>query len=82
MLFICNLSKFEKEIQTKIGRSDTIGTQEYLLDKAEKNGIEKGLKKGKREEAIAIALELKRMSMSVANIAKATGLSVEEIEKL
>lgn len=88
------LSIFEQEIQTKIGRSDTMGTQEYLLDKAEKRGLEKGLKQGiekgiekgieqgKREEAIAIALEFKKMGLPVADIAKGTGLSVEEIEKL
>ncbi|MGF7024254.1 hypothetical protein [Sphingobacterium sp. HSC-15S19] len=77
---------FEKEIKTKIGRSDTMGTQEYLLDKAEKKGIQKGLKtgieKGKREEAIAIALEFKKMGLPIADIAKGTGLSIEEIEKL
>lgn len=80
------LSIFEKEIKTKIGRSDTMGTQEYLLDKAEKKGLKQGLKqgieKGKREEAIAIALEFKKMGIAIADIAKGTGLSIEEIEKL
>ncbi|WP_333575830.1 hypothetical protein [Sphingobacterium sp.] len=86
LLFVGNLSKFEKEIETKIGRSDTMGTQEYLLDKAEKKGIQKGIQKGiekgKREEAIAIALEFKKMGLPIADIAKGTGLSIEEIEKL
>ncbi|MGJ1403360.1 hypothetical protein ACR79N_08315 [Sphingobacterium siyangense] len=82
LLFVGNLSKFEKEIETKIGRSDTMGTQEYLLDKAEKKGIQKGIEKGKREEAIAIALEFKKMGLPIADIAKGTGLSIEEIEKL
>jgi predicted transposase/invertase (TIGR01784 family) len=82
LLFIGNLSKFEKEIKTKIGRSDTMGTQKYLLDKAEKKGIQKGIEKGKREEAIAIALEFKKMCLPHTDIAKGTGLSIEEIEKL
>jgi len=82
LLFVGNLSKFEKELETKIGRSDTMGTQEYLLDKAEKKGIQKGSEKGKREEAIAIALEFKKMGLPIADIAKGTGLSIEEIEKL
>ncbi|WON96118.1 MULTISPECIES: hypothetical protein [Sphingobacterium] len=86
MLFVGNLSKFEEEIKTKIGRSDTMGTQEYLLDKAEKKGIQKGKIEGKiegkREEAIAIALEFKKMGLPIADIAKGTGLSIEEIEKL
>ncbi|WP_400260956.1 hypothetical protein ACFX5U_12820 [Sphingobacterium sp. SG20118] len=38
--------------------------QEYLLDKAEKleiaKGIEKGMGKGEREKAIAIAFEFKK----------------------
>ncbi|WP_153845423.1 RpnC/YadD family protein [Sphingobacterium paramultivorum] len=76
------LSIFEEEIKTKIGRSDTMGTQEYLLDKAEKKGIQKGKIEGKREEAIAIALEFKKMGLPIADIAKGTGLSIEEIEKL
>ena len=80
------LSIFEQEIKTKIGRSDTMGTQEYLLDKAEKKGLKQGLKqgieKGKREEAIAIALEFKKMGIAIADIAKGTGLSIEEVEKL
>ena len=67
-----------------------MGTQEYLLDKAERKGVEKGIKKGirkgiekgKREEAIAIALEFKKMGIPIADIARGTGLSVEEIEKL
>lgn len=84
------LSIFEEEIKTKVGRSNTMGTQEYLLDKAERKGVEKGIKegirkgieKGKREEAIAIALEFKNMGIPIADIARGTGLSVEEIEKL
>lgn len=67
-----------------------MGTQEYLLDKAEKKGIQKGIEKGiqkgkiegKREKAIAIALEFKKMGLPIADIAKGTGLSIEEIEKL
>lgn len=52
------------------------------LAHAEKKGIQKGIEKGKREEAIAIALEFKKMGIPIADIARGTGLSVEEIEKL
>lgn len=56
------------------------------IEKGLKTGIEKGFKtgieKGKRDEAIAIALEFKKMGIAIADIAKGTGLSVEEIEKL
>src|SRR5690606_11811498 len=45
-----NFVIFEKEVETKLGRSDTMGTREYLLDKAKRQGLEKGLQKGKQEE--------------------------------
>lgn len=81
-----NLIIFEQEIKEKLGRSNTMGTQEYLLDRAKREGleegIEKGMEKGKREEAIAIALEFKKMGLPIADIAKGTGLTVAEIEKL
>ncbi|MEN5055091.1 hypothetical protein [Sphingobacterium kitahiroshimense] len=48
------------------------------MDKAEKHCIEKG----ERQKAISIALEFKEMGLPVEQIAKGTGLSIEEIEKL
>ena len=45
-------------------------------------GIEKGKADGERKKAIAIALEFKKMGLPIADIAKGTGLTVEEIEKL
>ena len=47
-----------------------------------KTGIEKGKADGERAKAIAIALEFKKMGLPIADIAKGTGLSIEEIEKL
>lgn len=83
------LTKFEREVENKLGRSNIMGTQEYLLDKAEKQGLAKGIEKGRLEEQAklkaekrSIALEFKKMGLPIADIAKGTGLSVEEIEKL
>ncbi len=49
-------------------------------------GIEEGLLKGRteghKEKAIAIAKNLKQIGLSDTDIAKATGLSLTEIEKL
>lgn len=70
-----------------------MGTHEYLLDKAEKEGIAKGSleeraklqferQKAEHEKAIAIALEFKKMGLPIADIAKGTGLPIEEVEKL
>ncbi|AIM39108.1 hypothetical protein KO02_22300 [Sphingobacterium sp. ML3W] len=63
------------------------------MDKAKKEGIAKGRleeraklkvekQKAEHEKAIAVALEFKRMGLPLADIAKGTGLSIEEIEKL
>ena len=46
-------------------------------------GIEKGKKEGKKEEKIEIARNLIKLNIiSVEDISKTTGLSIEEIEKL
>ena len=84
------LSIFEQEIKEQLGRSDIMGTREYLLDKAKKEGLEKGIQTGmekgkadgEREKAIAIALEFKKMGLPIADIAKGTGLSLKEVEEL
>jgi predicted transposase/invertase (TIGR01784 family) len=44
--------------------------------------MEKGIAQGKHEEAITIARELKKIGIRLEDIAKGTGLSIEEIEKL
>lgn len=72
---------FEQEVEQKQERSATVGTREYLLEKAKNEGIV--LERSKAEfEKRRIALEFKKLEVSVANISKATGLPVEEIEKL
>ena len=49
-----------------------------LIEDAKRQGIEKGIEKGKLEDA----KNLKNLGVSSAIISKATGISVEEIEKL
>lgn len=68
-----NLTIFEQEIKTKLGRSDIMGTQEYLLDKAEKKGIQKGKIAGKIEI-------LKDLGYSITEIAKKLTLSETEVK--
>lgn len=53
-----------------------------VLDYAVKEGIEKGIVEGGHKKAIAIAREMKKENIPVAQIAKFTELSVEEIEDL
>jgi len=71
-------TKFEQKISSLTEKSITMGIEEFLLDRAEKEGIEKG----KHEEAIAIAREMKKENFPVQQIAKFTKISIEEIEKL
>ena len=47
-----------------------------------KEGIIEGMEKGIKERNYAIAKTLKQMNMDDASISKATGLSLDEIEKL
>jgi predicted transposase/invertase (TIGR01784 family) len=49
---------------------------------AEEKAEERGLEKGRHEEALDIAREMKKDDAPAAQIAKFTKLSVEEIEKL
>ena len=63
-----------------MGIIETIKRQEW--ERGFKIGIKKGIEKRKREKAIAIAMEFKKMGYDIAVIAKGTGLSIEQIEKL
>ena len=52
------------------------------LDFAKEEGRAEGLEKGRSEEKLEIAKNLKAMGLSLEAIRQATGLSTEEIEKL
>ena len=43
---------------------------------------EEGFEEGEKNKAISIAKTLKQMKMDNASISKATGLTIEEVEKL
>jgi len=79
-------TKFEQQVEILTERSNTMGIEELLLERAEKKGEKKGErkgeKKGEKAKAIAIAREMKKDGMPVAQIEKFTGLLAEEIEKL
>jgi predicted transposase/invertase (TIGR01784 family) len=67
-------SKFVQELAILTERSTTMGIEEFLLDRAEKKGVEKSTKE--------IALKMKESGLDVMLISKITGLSVQEIENL
>ncbi|MEO6979580.1 MAG: hypothetical protein ABI113_14415 [Mucilaginibacter sp.] len=45
-------------------------------------GIEKGIQQGEHKRTLELAREFKKMGISPKDIAKATGLSINDIEKL
>ena len=56
--------------------------QNSLLSEARENGINDGISKGVSQEKVSIVKNLLSMNMPIEDISKATGLSVEEINKL
>ncbi len=53
-----------------------------LEQELELRGMEKGMEKGKKEGILETAKNLKNIGIDIDKIAKATGLTKEEIEKL
>ena len=62
--------------------NDYYNTLDFAVEKGMKKGLQKGKAEGRQEEKHSIALNLKKLGVSIEQIAFATGLSIEEIEKL
>lgn len=73
---------FDRELQALTGRTTPMGTEEYLLDRFKKEGIAEGEAKGRHDEAVEIAREMKKDKFPVETIAKLTKLTIQEIEAL
>ena len=52
------------------------------LDEGEARGLERGLAEGARQTRLETAKNLLQFGLSIENIAKATGLTQEEVEAL
>lgn len=52
------------------------------IDLGKRQGIELGEERGKQERSVEIARNLLSMRMAKAEVAKATGLSIEEVDRL
>ena len=72
---MCDL--FEKHDSALIEKGKTIG-----LEKGREEGKREGKKEGKAEMASTIARNLIAMRMSKEAVAKATGLSIDEVQAL
>ncbi len=77
---------FEGETAQIEGRStEPMGTTEYLLDKAERKGIAKGIAKERAkayDEKLKSASKLKKSGFTSSMIADVLELPIEEVEKL
>ena len=75
-----------REKQQRDARAIKKEMERRVMEKGLQEGLEKGLqegkKEGKKEEQIKIATELLKMNISVEDISRATGLSLEEIKNL
>lgn len=75
-------SNFDQYIYQVTGGTIQMGVIETIKRQEREKGIQKGKADGEREKAITIALEFKKMGLPIADIAKGTGLSIKEVEKL
>lgn len=75
-------SNFEKEVEVITQKNTTMGIEEFLLDRARKEGIEKGKKEGRHGRNIEIAKQMKDENIAIESISRITGLSIDEIKKL
>ena len=76
--------KIYRDLNNVVNTAERKGREAGLeegLEKGRAEGLEKGLEKGRAEERLEIARKLKVMGMTTADIADATGLTVEEIER-
>lgn len=77
--------KYYRDLKNVVDTSFEEGKLEGKLEGI-KEGIEKGKKegieKGKKEGLIIVAKNLKNLGMDLKNISDATGLTIEEIEKI
>ena len=83
-----NLSKEEYDqyrYEWKIN-NDYFNCLDYAIEQGREQGLvqgrEQGLEQGREQGKQEVAKNLKAMGLSSDNIMKATGLSIEEIEKL
>ena len=79
-----NLTKEEKTMYDSSLKYkwDNKNVIDYARQEGMEKGMVKGIEKGKREEALDIAREMKMDGLPLAQISKFTKLSAEEIEKL
>ncbi len=69
--------KYYRDLKNSIDTARDEGREKGIEE-----GIEKGIETGKKKKAIEIAKNLLEINIPISDIAKTTGLSVHEINKL
>ena len=72
-------SKFEKEIEVITQTNKTMGIEEFLLDRAKKEGVEQGLKEKNRAFTKTL---LQETSFTMEEIARLVGVPVSFVKKV
>ena len=72
----------EKEMEVYNARDAFLYGQSLMLKREREEGIEEGIERGKKEQQIYIARNLKKSGIDIKIISDNTGLSIEEVEKL
>jgi predicted transposase/invertase (TIGR01784 family) len=73
---------FDQQIEALTGGKINMGIIETIKMQERREGKLEGKLEGRHEEAIEIAKNFKDLGVSIADIAKGTGLTIEEIKKL
>ncbi|MBE8719776.1 hypothetical protein C4F40_03415 [Sphingobacterium sp. Ka21] len=78
---------FEKEVEIKLGRNTTMGTREYLLEKAKNQGllqgIEKGIEKGAEAKSYGVVENLiTELNLADDAIVRIAEVSLEFVKKV
>ena len=73
---------YDEHINDIMIQNDVLNTENDVLNTAKLEGRAEGLEQGRMEERLSTARNLKKLGIAPDTIARATGLSLEEIEKL
>jgi predicted transposase YdaD len=72
----------QEELEMLTIEFEKLPTYRMGLKKGEEIGVEKGFRKGAHDQSVAIAERLLAKNMDVHEVASATGLAVEDVERL
>jgi len=77
------MSIFEKEVEQLQGRTTPMGTEEYLLDRFKKEGLEEGIQKGEAEKSHEVVENLiVKLGLSNEQAADVAAVSVAFVKKV